>query len=76
MGLKPVFIAESPSYFITTPYIENISIANLIYDTKLESLDFKSSEECIEIKFFTKEEALKEQNIYENVLEFIKEYKD
>ena len=45
----------------------------VLYETKVKDLNFKPSDECVELRFFTKEEALKE-NIYPIVKEFLEEY--
>ena len=75
MGVKTTFIAEKPSYFLTTKNFKNIHIANILYETKIENLNFTPSAECVEIKFFTKEEVLQENKLFPNVLEFAKMYK-
>jgi hypothetical protein len=49
------------------------NMANILYETKIEHLDFRSSDECTEVKFFTKEEALEEDS-FPVVKEFIKVY--
>ena len=59
MGLKPNFIANTPSYFITgrsTNHPE-IRIANVLYETELENLDFIPSDECVEIRFVNKDDV-------------------
>ncbi|MBP9836370.1 MAG: NUDIX hydrolase [Candidatus Pacebacteria bacterium] len=59
MGLKAVYIANNPSYFITgrsTNHPE-IRIANVLYETKLEHLNFTPSDECIEIRFVNKDDV-------------------
>lgn len=68
-GLEVVSIEETPDYFVTASYGENWK-ANVIYKTTVKNLDFKPSDECIELRFFTKEEALKEK-LYPGVKEFI-----
>ncbi len=59
MGLRAIRIADNPSYFITgksTNYPE-IRIANVLYETELEHLNFIPSDECVEIKFVNKDEV-------------------
>lgn len=59
MGLVATYIADSPSYFITgrsTNHPE-IRIVNVVYETKLEHLNFTPSDECIEIRFVNKNEV-------------------
>lgn len=74
-GLKLTFISKNPIYFITAINHEGIYIANVIYDAKVENLNFTPSDECDGIKFFSAEEALKMRNLYNNVYEFAKKYK-
>jgi len=73
MGLETTFIAQNPSYFITTPNQDMTWFANVIYLCKVKDLNFKSSWECQEIRFFNIEEA-KKVDIISNVEEFIKLY--
>jgi len=59
MGLKTTSIADNPCYFITgqsTNYTE-VKIANVLYETKLEHLDFTPSDECVEIRFVNKDDV-------------------
>ncbi len=73
MGLSVTFIANTPSYLLTLQRENTHWFANIIYLTRVENLNFTPSDECTEIRFFTKEEALKE-NIFSNVVDFIKLY--
>jgi 8-oxo-dGTP diphosphatase len=55
MGIKTIEIADNPSYFITDQTLNRKQwVVNVLYETKLESLDFTPSEECISIKFVDK----------------------
>ncbi len=82
LWLKVVSIDDQPSYFY--PFLNTNRIhsnddfyaVNVVYKVKVQDLKFTSSEECIEIKFFTAEEALAMDNIYTNVREFAKVYKN
>lgn len=59
MGLKAIYIADNPSYFITgrsTHYPET-RIVNVLYETKLEHLNFTPSDECVEIRFVNKDKV-------------------
>jgi len=59
MGLKATYIANNPSYFITgrsTTHPE-IRIAHILYETKLENLNFTPSDECIEVRFVNKDDV-------------------
>ena len=46
---------------------------NIIYHIQVEDLDFTPSDECIEIEFFTKEQA-EQLDKYSNVTEFLTIY--
>jgi 8-oxo-dGTP diphosphatase len=74
MGLEVVHISRRPSYFVTARHRGGgWWICNVIYETKVKNLDFKPSDECTELRFFTKEEAKKEK-LFSNVAEFVKIY--
>lgn len=51
-----------------------MNIANVLYETKVVNYEFTPSEECVEIEFFTLEEA-KNLKTYPNIQEFLKHYK-
>lgn len=72
-GLEVTGIKPKPSYFVTSKNAKGEWKANIIYEVKVKNLDFQPSEECVELRFFTKSEALKEE-LYPTVLEFVKEY--
>ncbi|OGY85248.1 MAG: hypothetical protein A3F54_00060 [Candidatus Kerfeldbacteria bacterium RIFCSPHIGHO2_12_FULL_48_17] len=75
MGIEVTDIAERPAYFVTAKISEKYGWkANVIYETQLKNLKFTPSDECLEIRFFSAEEAAKE-NLYPIVKEFIKVYK-
>ena len=59
MGLKVTYIAKNPSYFVALPSVTKpgLWIANIIYETKLEHLNFTPSDECIAIDWINKENA-------------------
>lgn len=60
MWLLVVSIADTPECFLTAHKPESKSrpwIANICYKVDLKNLDFKPSDECVEIGFFTKESA-------------------
>lgn len=74
MGLEVVSINKQPSYFLTSLHINNQKwICNVLYETKVKNLEFKPSNECVELRFFTKEEALKEK-LFSNVVQFLSIY--
>jgi len=72
-GLEVISINPRPSYFI--PVLNDINIwkSMIIYEAKVKNLDFKISDECQELRFFTIEEAEKEK-LYLATKAFIKEY--
>ena len=74
MWIQAKKVNETPSYFLTTQKKNGVRIANVIYETKIDLndlLNFKPSDECLEVKFFDVEEAKKEE-LFPNVEEFIK----
>ncbi len=73
MGVDVTFVSDTPSYFLTSQKENAHWFSNIIYITKVKDLDFTPSDECIEIRFFTKEDALKE-NLFSNVLDFVALY--
>ncbi len=71
MGLEVTQINEQPSYFVTALNINGQWKSNVVYETKVKDLKFIPSKECVELKFFTKEEASRE-DLYPIVMEFLK----
>jgi len=45
-------------------------VANVIYEIKLQDLNFTPSDECQELRFFTVEEA-KREDLFPNVKKFL-----
>jgi len=64
-------VAAKPTYFFTSKSRKGIHIANVLYETTVKDLQFTPSEECVEIKFFSKTEAMKENNLYPNIQDFL-----
>ena len=58
-GIKVTWISPAPKYFITAQNLfgRNAYVANVVYEIKLESLDFQPTKECEELRFFNPEEA-------------------
>lgn len=57
--LETTRIADHPCYFIAGEKDDKLRrIGNIFYETKIQNLDFTISDECQELGFFTKEEAL------------------
>lgn len=71
LWLKATYIWDNPSYFITTKNLKWQEIGNIFYEVQLEHLNFIPSDECIELKFVTPQEALK-LNSFANVQELSK----
>ncbi|EFK95169.1 protein containing NUDIX hydrolase, core domain [sediment metagenome] len=76
LGLKVIRVDRNPFAFLTTKNLKGLNIACVYYKVQVQDLNFKPSEECIEIKFFSIDEVLKEQMIYPNVVEFARIYKE
>ncbi len=79
-GLEATWISEAPVYFITAARLDLQTmqpgegyVANVIYQVKLKNLDFTPSDECVELRYFTVQEALKE-DLFPNVKAFLKVY--
>lgn len=73
-NLDTVYISKNPYSFFTTRHDRtNTPIAIILYEVKFKDLDFTTSRECEEIKFFSKEEALKD-NICNNVKTFLQHF--
>ncbi len=66
-------MAEQPSYFFTSTNRKGVNIVNVLYETTLKDLNFTPSEECIELGFFTLDEA-KTLQTFPNIQSFLKIY--
>ncbi len=78
MGLDVTFVADNPSYFLTSQFLTSQKedspwSSNVVYLAKVNDLNFTPSNECVEVRFFTKKEALKE-NLFSNIVSFIALY--
>lgn len=76
-GFEVIEISESPKYFVTGEHITipGTHKALLIYEVKVKDLNFVKSDECVEIKFFSKEEALAmKESLYPSIIPFIEEF--
>ncbi len=73
MGLEVTHINERPSYVLTLQHSSGVWICHILYEVRVKDLNFTPSDECVELRFFTKEEALKEK-LFSNVIEFTKIY--
>ncbi len=72
-GWDVTYIDKRPSYFVTALNINGVRKSIVLYETKVKDLKFTPSDECTEIRFFTKEDALKE-NLYPIIKEFLTVY--
>ena len=72
--MEVAWIDTKIAYFITA-YRPNKKfwIANIMYEVTLKNLDFTPSEECQELRFFSKEEA-ETLDLQPNVKEFLKQF--
>ncbi|MCX6807477.1 MAG: NUDIX hydrolase [Patescibacteria group bacterium] len=71
-GLKVIAVSERPSYFSTTLHRSGQWwVCNIIYEVKVKDFRFKTSSECLQMKFFSRAEASKE-NLLSSVAEFVK----
>ena len=77
MGVEVKSIAKNPSYFVTSRSepTKGIWVANVLYKTELESLDFSLSDECTEIKFVNLDD-IKDLNVFEPVVKVAKLFTD
>jgi len=74
MSLEVTSISNTPSYFYTNskPSKKNPEIliwyAYAVYETQLSNLDFKPSDECVEIKFVDKD-SLPMEKVHKQALQ-------
>ncbi|HAM96503.1 MAG: NUDIX hydrolase [candidate division WS6 bacterium GW2011_WS6_36_26] len=73
MGLEITYMDKRPSYFVTALNLRGTWKSNVVYEVRVENLDFKPSNECVEVRFFTSEEALK-LKLFPGVKEFAEEF--
>lgn len=72
-GMHVTWVSKNPAYFVTGVLQEETWKAAVLYETKVESLNFTPSDECVTFRFFSREEALREK-IYTTVESFAKEF--
>lgn len=75
MGLNVIEVAKHPTYVLVGLNMKGNQSINLVYEMKLENLDFVPSDECREIKFVTPEEAIA-MNSWRNVKELALQFKN
>jgi len=67
MGLEITWMAKHPAYFLTDlSRMPERPKANVLYEVTVDSLDFTPSDECVEVRFVSPEEARKLE-LFENV---------
>lgn len=59
-GLRVIWVSRTPKYFITSPsHSGNAYVAHVVYEMKVEDLNLTPSDESLELRFFTPDEARK-----------------
>ena len=74
MWINAISVKDNPSYFITVKKDNWVWIANIVYRVQVDAnkiANFKSSDECLDIKFFDINGAQNEK-LFPNVREFIR----
>lgn len=72
MGLDTTWISQTPCYLLVgQKKKDGIWIANVLFEVKVNNLDFVSSEECIAIKFVSASDV-QGMDTFPNVQEFAK----
>jgi len=67
MGLEITWMAKHPSYFLTDlSGLPQKPRANVLYEIRINSLEFTPSDECVEVRFVSPEEA-RRLELFENV---------
>ncbi len=73
MGVKIKILNLNPVYFTTSQAKSGIWIANIIYNVELQDLNFTPSQECVDVKFFSKNEVSQEK-VFLNVKAFSEQF--
>ena len=73
MGIEVLDVNPTIQYFVIAKALDNVWKSSVFYLTKLKNLEFTPTEECKEIRFFTKEEA-ERVDTYPVVKAFLKEF--
>ena len=68
MGLTATDIAKQPSYVLIGENMKGVKSINLVYEVKLNDLNFTPSDECVELRFISPEE-IDTINAFRNVKE-------
>lgn len=71
MGLVVIKVADHPSYFLTDQTVRSKTwMANIIYETEVEHLQFKPSDECVDVKFVNASN-IDEVPVFPNVIKLV-----
>lgn len=74
-GLVVTKIGERPKYFLAFKNTRNYWVTNIFFETEVKNLEITHSDECVEVRFFNKSEALKE-NVFPNIIEFAEMFEE
>lgn len=75
MGLTVTRVADNPSYFLTDQRGDAGKwIANILFETEVEHLNFTPSDECVNIKFVNNGD-IEDMNVFSNVSKFAEMFK-
>ncbi len=67
-GLKVHSVALQPSFYLTFSVTKRrYYAANVLFAAQLDNLDFTPSDECIDLQYFSPEEILQRDDMYQNV---------
>lgn len=72
-GLDLKYAYKKPEYFLSFLADDGIWKANVIFEVLVKNLEFKRSDECTDLRFFTKEDVLRVKH-FPSVREFAKVY--
>jgi 8-oxo-dGTP pyrophosphatase MutT (NUDIX family) len=68
MGLEIKILSERPTLILTSSSLSGSPVLNVMYDVEFINLNFRKSNECCEVGFFSPMEMLK-LSAYRNVKE-------
>lgn len=75
MGIAVTKISDFPSYFVSWQSPNNkIWVANIVYETELEHLDFTPSDECIETRFVNKHDLATAEETFYKITAFAEQF--
>jgi 8-oxo-dGTP diphosphatase len=75
MGLTVTHVAKFPSYLLTGKNMKGNWTANVVYEIKVQNLNFTLSDECQELKFVSPEEV-ESLNAFRTVKELAVQFSD